>query len=64
MQEPLKFEDEYPDAAAVMQERYAARKPLFQVVSQPLPGRNDPCPCGSKLKYKKCCAGSLQERAQ
>jgi len=20
-------------------------------------GRNDPCPCGSGLKYKKCCAG-------
>jgi uncharacterized protein len=19
------------------------------------PGRNDPCPCGSGLKYKKCC---------
>lgn len=19
------------------------------------PGRNDPCGCGSKLKYKKCC---------
>jgi len=19
------------------------------------PGRNDPCPCGSKKKYKKCC---------
>lgn len=19
------------------------------------PGRNDACPCGSKLKYKKCC---------
>lgn len=18
-------------------------------------GRNDPCPCGSNLKYKKCC---------
>ncbi len=18
-------------------------------------GRNDPCPCGSKLKFKKCC---------
>ncbi|MFA6782511.1 MAG: SEC-C metal-binding domain-containing protein, partial [Sedimentibacter sp.] len=18
-------------------------------------GRNDPCPCGSGLKYKKCC---------
>ena len=21
----------------------------------PKPGRNAPCPCGSKLKYKKCC---------
>jgi uncharacterized protein len=21
----------------------------------PKPGRNDPCPCGSGLKYKKCC---------
>ena len=21
----------------------------------PEPGRNDPCPCGSGKKYKKCC---------
>ena len=21
-------------------------------------GRNDPCPCGSGLKYKKCCLGN------
>ena len=21
-------------------------------------GRNDPCPCGSGLKYKKCCLNS------
>ena len=21
-------------------------------------GRNDPCPCGSGLKYKKCCSDS------
>ena len=21
------------------------------------PGRNDPCPCGSGKKYKKCCWG-------
>lgn len=20
-----------------------------------VPGRNDPCPCGSGVKYKKCC---------
>src|SRR5439155_22872781 len=23
------------------------------------PGRNDPCPCGSGRKYKRCCAGKL-----
>jgi HEAT repeat protein len=23
----------------------------------PKPGRNDPCPCGSGKKYKKCCGG-------
>ncbi|HEY6611883.1 MAG TPA: YchJ family metal-binding protein, partial [Pseudomonas sp.] len=22
-------------------------------------GRNDPCPCGSGLKFKKCCASLL-----
>lgn len=25
------------------------------------PGRNDPCPCGSGLKYKKCCGSVLKE---
>lgn len=28
-------------------------KPLLS--GQPKVGRNDPCPCGSKKKYKKCC---------
>ena len=22
------------------------------------PGRNDPCPCGSGKKYKRCCAAA------
>jgi uncharacterized protein len=25
------------------------------VASRPKAARNDPCPCGSGLKYKKCC---------
>ena len=25
----------------------------------PKPGRNDPCPCGSGLKYKKCCGKNI-----
>jgi uncharacterized protein YecA (UPF0149 family) len=28
-----------------------------QVVSSKI-GRNEPCPCGSGKKYKKCCGGS------
>jgi len=31
----------------------SAPKPI--VSGQPRPGRNDPCPCGSGKKYKKCC---------
>ncbi|MBK8386704.1 MAG: SEC-C domain-containing protein [Candidatus Accumulibacter sp.] len=31
---------------------------VSQVVAQaPRVGRNDPCPCGSGKKYKKCCMG-------
>ncbi len=26
-------------------------------------GRNDPCPCGSGLKFKKCCLGNLRPEA-
>lgn len=29
-----------------------------QVVKDHKIGRNDPCPCGSGLKYKKCCLNS------
>lgn len=25
-------------------------------------GRNDPCPCGSGRKYKKCCQESFDEK--
>jgi SEC-C motif-containing protein len=28
------------------------------VRDQPKVGRNDPCPCGSNKKYKKCCGKS------
>jgi SEC-C motif-containing protein len=29
----------------------------------PKVGRNDPCPCGSGKKYKKCCAGKETQNA-
>ena len=36
-------------------ELYKAQKASGTVVKGPKIGRNDPCPCGSGLKYKKCC---------
>jgi len=27
-------------------------------------GRNDPCPCGSGLKYKKCCMNRIYRDAR
>lgn len=29
--------------------------PALPYVARPKVGRNDPCPCGSKKKFKKCC---------
>ena len=29
--------------------------PVERAVREPVPGRNDPCSCGSGLKYKRCC---------
>ena len=26
----------------------------------PVPGRNDPCPCGGGQKYKKCCGSNTR----
>jgi len=34
----------------------AARRPF---VTEPAVGRNDPCPCGSGLKHKKCCGRNV-----
>jgi hypothetical protein len=31
-----------------------------QAALQPSAGRNDPCPCGSGRKFKRCCAGGGQ----
>lgn len=36
-------------------ELYRAQKISGTVIKGPKIGRNDPCPCGSGKKYKKCC---------
>jgi len=44
------------ELAAVQFTGGEASKPQQPVLAGPRVGRNDPCPCGSGKKYKKCCA--------
>ena len=37
----------------------AAAAPVTPASPRPTVGRNDPCPCGSGKKYKKCCGRSM-----
>lgn len=45
-----------PSRSNVIASGYTARR------ATPKVGRNDPCPCGSGKKYKKCCAGKKEAR--
>jgi len=53
--------DEVGQFAMAERQRAAAQAPQGEVkvkqikLKQPKVGRNDPCPCGSGKKYKKCC---------
>ncbi len=40
--------------AAAQDTREGARRPQQPIVREKLPGRNDPCPCGSGKKFKNC----------
>ena len=35
-----------------------------KAISQRVVGRNDPCPCGSGKKFKKCCLGQEWKREE
>jgi len=69
MDKPIRFEQEFPEEAQTLMSlcdnkelRHRFRSlSLFNGNSQPYErsqpkiSRNDPCPCGSNKKYKKCC---------
>jgi SEC-C motif-containing protein len=52
-------DDADPDAPIDPGSRLLAEPDWQEPVRNPLRelGRNDPCPCGSGKKYKKCCLG-------
>ena len=48
-------QDRWEKEAAEDEDAYAEPGALTYVRETPKIGRNDPCPCGSGKKYKKCC---------
>ena len=45
---------ERAQAAMPGQDELASVDPIDPIKADKKPGRNDPCPCGSGKKYKKC----------
>lgn len=56
----LELNPEHAEALATrgLVEQLHQRLQLMGQAQTREPGRNDPCPCGSGLKYKKCCLAS------
>jgi uncharacterized protein YchJ len=65
------FEEQVPDLYENLRTRHAKIKAIYrhckkrhfnakQPASKAQVGRNDPCPCGSGNKYKKCCLGKAK----
>ena len=43
-----------PNQAAAAAQDTRARQPRTPIMKDKLPGRNDPCTCGSGKKFKNC----------
>jgi hypothetical protein len=59
--------DHYRMFRKAVDERTPQRSPAIQrsltpIRHQPKTGRNQPCPCGSGKKYKKCCMSKEQDQ--
>ena len=44
-----------PDKPEDITDLEILQNPPKTIVAEKKVGRNDPCPCGSEKKYKKCC---------
>ncbi len=51
------FDPDQNRGAATSKFREAMASSRIRTVTQEKVGRNDPCPCGSGRKFKKCCLG-------
>ena len=51
------FEHIEPHLEPIKEKVLEIRRQNQPRINYPGVGRNDPCPCGSGLKYKRCCGG-------
>ena len=49
-----------PDKPEDISEMQRLMNPPKPIQAGPKVGRNDPCPCGSNKKFKKCCMAKQQ----
>ncbi|MGH9794383.1 MAG: DUF1186 domain-containing protein [Candidatus Acidiferrales bacterium] len=52
----VEIETNLPELLEVAEQMIHERAPVHVRRDAPKTGRNEPCPCGSGKKYKKCCA--------
>lgn len=56
---PVPFEHADPELGRLVEwfvfQPAMVRRKVNTVVSDKAPGRNEPCPCESGKKYKRCC---------
>ncbi len=55
----LKGKEEIPRERKVIYLRHGDEQPVSTIRKAKKIGRNDPCPCGSGKKYKKCCGRGI-----
>lgn len=59
LKEPWKPDEVLDRIVATMPKPVNAKSLRRWAATRNKPGRNDPCPCGSGRKYKKCCFGRV-----
>ena len=61
-EEPKREQVAKPTAASGASDGSEVKQPKRKTAAQKV-GRNDPCPCGSGKKYKKCCGRADADKA-
>jgi len=49
----------YEMTDAELAKHFVKKEPMPLIMKQAKTGRNEPCPCGSGRKYKKCCGAKM-----